>query len=176
MRRASRAFAHAVSLVLPRSSSWQSVDGITGSGTCACATGWTGALCDSCAPGFFNSTCQPCPSCLYGRCLDGLTGNGTCACDAGWYGTLCDSFQSGELQPLPVRATDLADGLTLVTLLATVTSPPFTAFASAPSLGSLPVPDEGWCDARCADFGGGQAVTDLRGVCCTRPPLVLKAA
>ncbi|NOT00650.1 MAG: hypothetical protein HOP29_08485 [Phycisphaerales bacterium] len=65
-------------------------DGPTGTGQCACNSGFAGAACDQCAPDHYDY-----PACTFCLAVTTCSGNGTCNpvggcdCDSGWVGSDC---------------------------------------------------------------------------------------
>ncbi|XP_070612374.1 stabilin-2 isoform X2 [Erythrolamprus reginae] len=67
------------------------LDGINGTGTCHCETGFSGVACEQCSEGKYSTNCDQVCACIHGRCNSGIKGDGTCECDVGWRGIQCDS-------------------------------------------------------------------------------------
>uniref|UniRef100_A0A670YTZ1 Stabilin 2 n=1 Tax=Pseudonaja textilis TaxID=8673 RepID=A0A670YTZ1_PSETE len=67
------------------------LDGINGTGSCECETGFDGVACERCSEGKYGTNCDQECACMYGRCNSGIKGDGTCECDIGWRGVKCDS-------------------------------------------------------------------------------------
>ncbi|KAG8138247.1 hypothetical protein E2320_004156 [Naja naja] len=67
------------------------LDGINGTGSCECETGFGGVACERCSEGKYGTNCDQECACMYGRCNSGIKGDGTCECDIGWRGVKCDS-------------------------------------------------------------------------------------
>jgi len=90
------------------------LDGYTGSGACACVTGYAGPLCDECAPGYGGANCSACPACENAVCSQGLTGSGLCDCDTGFLGPdgatnvsvpVCSLCSAGRYGPMCLPCT-----------------------------------------------------------------------
>ncbi|XP_042323043.1 stabilin-2 isoform X2 [Sceloporus undulatus] len=67
------------------------LDGINGTGSCECETGFEGVACNRCIKGKYGTNCDQDCTCIHGRCNSGIKGDGTCECDVGWRGVKCEN-------------------------------------------------------------------------------------
>ncbi|XP_063111536.1 stabilin-2 isoform X2 [Cavia porcellus] len=67
------------------------MDGVNGTGMCACDPGFQGTACETCVDGKYGIHCDQACTCVHGRCNQGPSGDGSCDCDVGWRGVSCDS-------------------------------------------------------------------------------------
>ncbi|MEK6675279.1 MAG: hypothetical protein AABZ47_06440, partial [Planctomycetota bacterium] len=95
-------------------------DGPSGTGQCACNSGFVSVACEDCGPGLFGPNCGPCPGGACnpcngnGTCDNGISGTGQCTCDPGFVGVACQDCGPGlfgpDCGPCPGGASNPCNG------------------------------------------------------------------